>query len=318
MTHYDVFNGDADGILALHQLRLAHPLQSVLVTGVKRDINLLQRVDAVAGDTVTALDISLDKNRTALEKMLAAGVAVEYFDHHFAGDIPSSPLLTTHIDTTADVCTSLLVNAALNGQYLPWAVTAAFGDNLYEAAQHAAAPLALTGKQLDALRELGTYINYNGYGTAMADLFFPPDELYTRLHPYTDPFAFIHEDAAYGVLAEGYAADMARTQAIAAEIDKPAYALFILPDAAWARRVSGVFANTLAQQNPGRAHAMLTATGDGAFLVSVRAPLATRTGADELCRKFPTGGGRKAAAGINRLEADRYDDFVTELAATFG
>ena len=38
----DVFNGDADGLCALHQLRLAEPLADAqLVTGVKRDIALL-------------------------------------------------------------------------------------------------------------------------------------------------------------------------------------------------------------------------------------------------------------------------------------
>lgn len=31
MTHYDVFNGDADGLCALHQLRLADPVDAVLV-----------------------------------------------------------------------------------------------------------------------------------------------------------------------------------------------------------------------------------------------------------------------------------------------
>ena len=40
--YYDVFNGDADGICALHQLRLAEPRPTAeLVTGVKRDIRLL-------------------------------------------------------------------------------------------------------------------------------------------------------------------------------------------------------------------------------------------------------------------------------------
>lgn len=318
MAHYDVFNGDADGIIALHQLRLATPIQSERITGVKRDISLLQQVEAQAGDTVTVLDISLDKNRDALEKLLAAGVAVEYFDHHFAGDIPANSLLTSHINTAADTCTSLLVNNELAGRYRPWAVTAAFGDNLFEAAQQAAVPLSLSPEQLDTLRELGTYINYNGYGAAISDLFFPPDELYNRLHPYADPFAFIHEDSAYQTLAEGYASDMTRAQDMQAEIDTADYALFILPDVAWARRVGGVFANSLAQQHPNRAHAMLTEVGDGSFLVSVRAPLATKTGADELCRKFPSGGGRKAAAGINCLAADSYERFVSELVASFG
>lgn len=318
MAHYDVFNGDADGIIALHQLRLANPLASERVTGVKRDISLLQHVEAQAGDSVTVLDISLDKNRAALEKLLAAGVAVEYFDHHFAGEIPGNPLLTSYINTAADTCTSLLVNDKLAGRYRPWAVTAAFGDNLFEAAQQAAAPLTFSQQQLDVLRELGTYINYNGYGATISDLFFPPDELYSRIQPYANPFTFVHDDSAYKTLAEGYAADMAQAQDVKPEIETPDYALFILPDAAWCRRVSGVFANSLAQQHPNRAHAMLTEGGDGSFLVSVRAPLATKSGADELCRKFPTGGGRKAAAGINCLEADNYGRFVSELAASFG
>ncbi len=38
---YDIFNGDADGICALLQLRKAEPRDAQLVTGVKRDINLL-------------------------------------------------------------------------------------------------------------------------------------------------------------------------------------------------------------------------------------------------------------------------------------
>ena len=73
--HFDVFNGDADGLCALQQLRLAEPLHSTLVTGPKRDISLLKRVSASAGDHVTVLDISLDKNREALLSLLeqAAG-----------------------------------------------------------------------------------------------------------------------------------------------------------------------------------------------------------------------------------------------------
>ena len=61
-TFYDVFNGDADGICALHQLRLAAPCTSVLITGAKRDIALLERVQAQAGDVVTVLDISMARN----------------------------------------------------------------------------------------------------------------------------------------------------------------------------------------------------------------------------------------------------------------
>jgi hypothetical protein len=59
MARYYAFNGDADGLCALQQLRLVEPGDAMLVTGVKRDIKLLERVDATAGDDVTVLDISL-------------------------------------------------------------------------------------------------------------------------------------------------------------------------------------------------------------------------------------------------------------------
>src|SRR6266536_1107144 len=100
MTHYDVFNGDADGICALHQLRLEEPRESTLVTGVKRDIALLARIDAQSGESVTVLDISLATNRAALEALLGRGVRVQYFDHHFAGDLPRHPDLSAMIDTS--------------------------------------------------------------------------------------------------------------------------------------------------------------------------------------------------------------------------
>ena len=135
MEFIDVFNGDADGICALHQLRLAESVRSHLVTGVKRDINLLKRVQAGAGDEVTVLDISLDKNRQGLERILAAGARVRYFDHHFAGDIPAHEALAAVIDPSPQVCTSLLVDAYLNGRFRAWAVVAAFGDNLDESAR---------------------------------------------------------------------------------------------------------------------------------------------------------------------------------------
>ena len=70
MKHFDVFNGDADGLCALTQLRNARPLETELVTGVKRDINLLDRVQAEPGSQVTVLDVSLDKNRAGLELSL--------------------------------------------------------------------------------------------------------------------------------------------------------------------------------------------------------------------------------------------------------
>ena len=47
--HFDVFNGDADGICALLQLRQTFPCDSKLVTGVKREIDLLRHVSVNDG-----------------------------------------------------------------------------------------------------------------------------------------------------------------------------------------------------------------------------------------------------------------------------
>jgi len=107
---YDVFNGDADGICALHQLRLAEPRPSVLVTGTKREIALLERVEAQAGDAITVLDISLARNVGALQRLLARGASCRYFDHHVAGELPAHHNLRTFIYTGPDTCTSLIVD----------------------------------------------------------------------------------------------------------------------------------------------------------------------------------------------------------------
>ncbi|HFC53922.1 MAG TPA: acetyltransferase, partial [Gammaproteobacteria bacterium] len=178
MAIIDVFNGDADGICALQQLRLQEPCASTLVSGIKREIDLLRRVEAAAGDLVTVLDLSLDKNRADLQRLLEQGVEIRYFDHHYAGDIPNHPGLVTLIDTAPEICTSLLVDQTLEGRFRAWAVVGAFGDNLDNSARQAARDLDLDARQLDRLRELGIYLNYNGYGATLEDLHFPPDELF--------------------------------------------------------------------------------------------------------------------------------------------
>jgi hypothetical protein len=314
---YDVFNGDADGLCALHQLRLADPADSELVTGPKRDISLLKRVQAQADDRITVLDIALSKNRDALDKLLEAGAHVLYFDHHQPGEIPAHPHFEPHIDTDANVCTSLLVNQYLQGKQLAWAVTAAFGDNLADAARQAAAPLNLSAGQLAQLQSLGECLNYNGYGEALDDLFFDPADLYRQLRPFADPFAFIAESPAYPTLKAGYQEDMARAVAVNAMEARASGRIFMLPAAKWARRISGVFGNQLAVESPAQAHAVLTAKPGGGYVVSVRAPQLAKSGADELCSQFDSGGGRKGAAGINHLPDAELGRFIALFFKTF-
>jgi hypothetical protein len=318
MTHFDVFNGDADGLCALVQLRNAQPREAELITGVKRDINLLEKVQAGPGSRVTVLDVSLDKNRVGLERALAAGADVFYCDHHFTGEIPEHDNLQTFINTAPDVCTSLLVNQYLDGEFLEWAVVGTFGDNLKDSARRIARPLALNEGSLQHLEDLGVYINYNGYGLNLDDLHFAPAQLYRLISPYASPLDFMSDGVEhFQKLEQGYRQDMASAASLAPEYKDAAVAAYMLPNEPWARRVSGVYSNDLANGDPARGHAVLTTKPNGCYLVSVRAPLRNKTGADELCMKFPTGGGRKAAAGINDLPADMLQEFIDTFAAFY-
>jgi len=319
LANFDVFNGDADGLCALTQLRNADPRDAELVTGVKRDINLLERIEAEPESLITVLDISLDKNRAGLERALSAGAEVFYCDHHFAGDIPDNGKLQTLINPAPDVCTSLLINKHLDGAFLAWAVVGTFGDNLKKSARTIARPLAIDEEQLQLLENLGVYLNYNGYGSNLDDLHFQPSQLYRLISIYADPFDFINDGSEhFQKLEVGYQQDMASASALAPEHSNAATAVYLLPNESWARRVSGVYSNDLANAHPGRAHAVLTVKANGGYLVSVRAPLNNKTGADELCMQFPTGGGRKAAAGINDLPADMLAQFVDTFARFYG
>jgi hypothetical protein len=316
--YFDVFNGDADGLCALHQLRLVTPRASGLITGVKRDVNLLGRVVAQEGDSVTALDISLDVNRAALLHLLANGVNIEYFDHHFAGDIPQHPCLRAFIDTSPTVCTSLIVDRHLAGRHRLWAIVAAFGDNLGREARMLAKALGLVDEQIDQLRELGESLNYNAYGESEDDLFVRPAALFVILHHYADPFAFLGSEPVVREIGEGRRRDMEMARQLQPEIVLPSGSIYFLPDAPWSRRVRGVFGNGLVASAPDLAHAILSPNAQGGYTVSVRARLAASHGADRLCREFPTGSGRSAAAGINHLPQAQLPEFVRAFERIFG
>jgi len=314
--HFDVFNGDADGLCALQQLRLAEPLDAQLVTGAKRDIALLARpvlADAGAGDRLTVLDISLDRNRAALTTLLARGVRITWFDHHFAGDIPVHPALQAHIDTSPQACTSILVDRHLGGRFRAWAVAAAFGDGLADAARALARTLPLEADAIDNLRALGEALNYNGYGASEADLMIHPAALYAQMRGVDDPLRFAHEAPVVRRLCEAMRSDLEQAHALRPEHEDDGGAVYLLPDAAWSRRVSGSFAHALAAGAPQRAHAVLTPNAHGGYVVSVRAPRARPRGADTLCREFG-GGGRSGAAGIDHLPTRAVKDFIARFA----
>jgi hypothetical protein len=315
------FNGDADGLCALQQLRLAGaPADeqfAVLVTGVKRDIALVDRVRGQSGDACTVLDVSFDVNRAGVLSLLGAGARVRYFDHHFAGEVPQHANLEVYIDPSPTLCTSLIVNRYLGKRLGAWAVVGAFGDSLVDEGRVAAQATGLDPAAADQLQQLGLALNYNAYGESIADLHVPPSELAQEMLPFANPLDFVATSPTYRRVADGFREDMALAHGIQPLRQAPGAILFVLPDAPWARRASGTLANDLAKAHSGSAVAIVSRKTGGDYLVSVRVPRDSAVSAESFCRRFPTGGGRRTAAGINHLPSSELDVFAGAFEVQF-
>jgi hypothetical protein len=317
MAYIDVFNGDADGICALHQLRLVEPLEATLVTGLKRDIQLLKTVKAASGDMVTVLDISLDRNRKGLDELLARGAHVRYFDHHYAGCVPVHRNLEAVIDDSGVACTSGLVDRHLGGRHRLWAIVGAFGDGFEEAALALARAREVDAERLETLRELGAALNYNAYGETEADVMINPAALYRMVSDYADPFELFAREPMVAHLCQERAADLRRALKVKPLRTTRAITAIVLPDEPWSRRVSGTLANRLALDDPQRAHVVVTPRVAGGYVVSLRSPSGRSPSAVDFCRGFPTGGGRRAAAGIDVLEEGRLEKLLQAFETAY-
>ncbi|MBF0199379.1 MAG: acetyltransferase [Planctomycetes bacterium] len=315
MSHHDVFNGDADGILSLHQLRLAFPRESVLITGVKRDIKLLEQIPSGENSSITVLDISMESNAQALDRLLAEGAEIEWFDHHRAGEIPATSSLKSHINLSSDACTGLIVNEHLEGRFYLWAVAAAFGDNL--SAQARALGSSLSEEQLTQLKEIGEALNYNGYGQKAEDLSVWPGDVYLDLQKYTDPFEYYEKSACLHKIIAQKTADE-KEMGNAKEIYRSSAGVCVLlPKSPASARMSGVFSNEMVMNEPDLAHAIFTQLDEEHYRISIRAPLNRPEGADVLAVKHPTGGGRSKAGGVNSLPMKDRDLFFRNFDEVF-
>jgi len=136
-----------------------------------------------------------------------------------------------------------------------------------------------------------------------------------KLLSYADPFTLINEQGSvFSQLKAAYLADMEKAKNSEILDENVSFKAVRLADEAWARRVSGVFGNELANSSPNKANAVLTLNADNTYTVSLRAPLNNKQGAGDLCAGFPTGGGRAAAAGINALPQEMLSDFFDSVS----
>ena len=316
MANYDVFNGDTDGIFGWHQLRLAHPRDATLVTGVKRDVGRVGRVEAGVGDLVTVLDVSHAKNRKDVQRLLDSGATVEYFDHHDPGELIEHPNITYHINTEPNVSTGLIVNSHVNGKNRLWSIATAFGDNHMDLAMNMAKSENLNEEQTTLLKQIGLVVNYNSYGQTVDNLFFPPEEIAKVVKACgSDVFRFTEQSGIFPTLLENFSADMSSAVCQEPYSISDNAVIYTLPNEGWTHRVMGSFSNHLVSTNKDLACAIAVLNSDGTYRISVRSSINNPYGAGDLCKKFG-GGGREKAGGINNLKASELDKFKEEFERT--
>jgi hypothetical protein len=193
----------------------------------------------------------------------------------------------------------------------------AYGDSLTAEADALAVGAGIAPEAAQRLKTLGVAINYNAYGETVEDLHVPPIELAAAMRAFGDPLEFADSSAACKRLADGMKDDMELAKRLTPARQVPGAIVFMLPDAAWARRASGTLANDKAKAHDGSAVAIVSPRTEGGYLVSVRVPRDFSVSAEAFCRRFPTGGGRKTAAGINHLPREEFETFATAFEQQF-
>ena len=317
MTNYDVFNGDTDGIFAWHQLRLTHPRDAEIITGVKRDVNLASKVNAEEGDLVTIMDVSHAKNRKDVQRILDSGAIIEYFDHHDPKELIEHPNITYHINTEPNISTGLIVNSHVNGQNRLWSIATAFGDNHLDLAMNMAKSESLSDEQVLILKQIGLVVNYNSYGQTIEDLFYSPEEIAEAARACgSDIFKFLEQGDIFSTLLENFNADMSSAVCQEPFSISENGVIYTLPNEAWTHRIMGSFSNHLVSTNKNLACAIAVLNSDGTYRISVRSSINNPHGAGNLCGNFG-GGGREKAGGINNLPASDMNTFKEEFDKVF-
>lgn len=315
-----VFNGDADGLVGQHILGLELGAPDLRVTGLKRDIRLLHRLPPMESGHVHAIDISLRQNLEALPALLSQGnVKVTWYDHHDPGEPAAHPNLTLHVNQAPDTCTGAIVNAVCGHRHPLWAAMAAFGDGLPATGMALLAAGGADEESAKAIREAGILLNYNAYGESADDVLYVPADLALRMEPFASAPEFAREADCIRPLAERFAEDGERFHSLPPLLEEGSARIILVPDEAWGRRYAATWANERILSRPHEALAMIHPRKEGGYLVSIRASRGkqAKASAADLAGEFPTGGGRKLAAGINDLPADQLGRFVARFREFF-
>jgi len=270
---FSVCNGDADGLCSAVQWFMHEPSPATLVTGLKRELALLDRVDCGVGDEINIFDIAMSRKSHRTAALARSRRACALFDHHaVVTDVPASALFEARIDAGCDSCTSLLVDRRIGGACHGWALVGTYGDNLSERADQLAVEWGFDIGDRQRLRRMGEAIDYNAYGDRESDVHVAPARLYDIMTRYRDPRDMLAQEA----VVDEIDALRRRTwtgRSRSRPLDESQCSVLVLPDEPWSCRALGSVANELANaETAARPHGA-KAPPAGGFMVSVRAPL---------------------------------------------
>ena len=316
MKYYDFFNGDADGIISLHQFRLQFPRKSELFTGVKRDVKLLRHAAGIKNATLTVFDISLLSNSDYIDGILKNNNKVSWFDHHEPGDTNLGDNFSIRVDTDPNCCTNILVDKYIDGLHRPWTLCGAYGDNLHEQAEKLNP--CFSEMAMLQLKEIGETLNYNGYGNEESDLTVHPKDVYLDIQKYRSPFEYRKKSEIYNKINTKMKSDEEELNSSEILHTSETGNVILLPDTKASIRYSGIYSNKQTTDNPNKAFAIVTNINEDTYRISIRSPKNNPVGASKLALSFPTGGGREKAAGINELPKNNLKNFIEKFEETYG
>jgi len=316
MDYYDFFNGDADGIISLHQYRMHYPKDSQLFTGVKRDVKLLRHCTDIKDSTFTVFDISLLSNTDYIKPILDGGNYVKWFDHHEPGETDLGDNFSIKVDADPNCCTNILVDEYLNGLYRPWTICGIYGDNLHEQADKFNP--CFNKASMAKLKEVGETLNYNGYGNEELDLTVHPKDVYLDLKDYESPFEYRKKSETYNKIYKQMKSDEAELSSSEILHESETGKVILLPNTRASIRYSGIYSNQQTTDSPDKAFAILTSVDGGNYRISIRSPKTNPYGASKLALQFPAGGGREKAAGVNELPKPELNNFIEKFEEVYG
>jgi len=315
MKYYDFFNGDADGIISLHQYRMHYPKDSILYTGVKRDVELLRHCTKIENSKFTIFDISLLSNKVHVDIILSNGNTIRWFDHHEPGNKELGENFEIFVNADPNCCTNILVDKYVDGLYRPWTICGAYGDNLHEQADKLNPNFSKDS--MLKLKEVGETLNYNGYGNTESDLTIHPKDVYLDIKNYESPFEYRTKSEVYNKIFTQMKSDESELSSSEILHESETGKVILLPNTKASIRFSGIYSNKQTTDNSDKAFAILTEINEDNYRVSIRSPKNNPYGASTLALSFPTGGGREKAAGINELPKVELKKFVEKFEEVY-